>query len=410
MSPLFDVKPAIEALDALLAYKYPAVDSSPIARTSNSVQRPSRADAVRAILRDIDETRASVTALEQKIKKLVFGLQKQRATVVAILGPVSGLPTELLVEVFRTVVEYDRTSKARITLSHVSSLWRTVALGTKDLWTVIQVPSHAPEMVHEFARRSGNLRLELSTRSLAGWPEDLALTSDEASRLSVLFSHSSPPLTFSASLTKYASLMGLDGLVIAAGGAAHDVNSAMCQVRHVKLDDTKLSGWITMGLLESLTICNSSAGVATEHVTRIMAPRLSQLELSGIRGKNLGDENDNASVANPHWSNLHFEIWGYQDQITAFTLSRSDRSVFLRVLNLWKLPNLVSLTLHFTDLDGSSHEMDTWYLYALVRPTCPAVPYGATTQTSYSRLALRIACYKAFLSRVSQPHFPSTLR
>lgn len=209
MGPVFDVKRVEQALDALLAYKYPVIDLCPTIRIAHGA-RSSRVDALRAMAQDLEETRADFAALERKIEKLVLGVEQRRAACITALAPVSGLPTELLVEIFNIVAKDDRTSRARITLSHVSSVWRNVALGAKELWTIIQVPSHSPEMVHEFARRSGSFFLELSTRSLDGWPEDLALTSDEASRLSVVISHRSPSLCLRASLKRHATLMNLE--------------------------------------------------------------------------------------------------------------------------------------------------------------------------------------------------------
>lgn len=123
-----------------------------------------------------------------------------------------------------------------------------------------------------------------------------------------------------------------------------------------------------MNLLKSLTISNSSAATASEHLKLIEAPHLSQLELSYITAKDtvadhiMLDDDDEA-----HDPDL--DLAEYQDQITALTLTKIDREVYHCAFRLWKLSNLVFLTLHLDNPNVYSHDEDVRLLHNLVRAT-----------------------------------------
>lgn len=351
MSPLFDTTPAGHELDALLAYRYPTTNLSPVICTPHAASRSSRADAFRAMLRDIEETRTNVAVLEEKIRRLALGLRRRKAAVNAALQPVSGLPTELLVEIFKTVAAKDRFSLAQVTLSHVSSLWRDVALDTKELWARIQVPPRSPEIVHEFAKRSGSLRLELST--LRTWPEGLELTSEEASRLSVLVLYHEPSSSLRGSLHRHAPMMRLDKLILHGPGKSY--NLSMCSASVVELHNTSAYGRpnLHIGPLISLVLNNCSPMIASETLESIAAPVLSRLELANIGRHVHGDVND-------------LQLHGYDTQITAFTLVQCEFSVYFHIFTHWRMPNLVSLTLDFGEGFWRPGELEQAQLDSLV--------------------------------------------
>lgn len=132
MRVLFNVTPVEQALDSLLAYTYPVIDLSPTIRIPNATSRASRIGEMTAMLRVIDETHDAVTRSETRIVQLVFSLRQRRAAVITAAAPVTGLPTELVRKIFLHVAESDKSSKARIVLSHVSSSWRSISLGLSD--------------------------------------------------------------------------------------------------------------------------------------------------------------------------------------------------------------------------------------------------------------------------------------
>lgn len=346
MSPLFDLTPVKGALDALLGLTCPPVDLSPIICISHAATRSSRTDVLKAILGEIDETRVSIAEVEDMLSCLLVDLRQRSAAVMTALAPVAGLPTELLVEIFLIVADNDRTSKARITLSHVSSLWRAVALDTKELWTVIQVPSGHPEMMHELARRSGFLRFNLSPLPNGAWPEDLEIGSEEAPRLSVLSVHSRiPAVSFGTSLERHASLICLDKLTISTRGAPDIMRGGMTSTRSLHLRGTSLYSFppdyaVRMDRLTSLTISNNEAWVASHHLQWILAPLLSHLKLSNIRygiGSNIDPEDPDERVNHG----------GYNEQIVSLNMVDCSWPVVFYVLAAWRMPNLTSATLHF---------------------------------------------------------------
>lgn len=150
-----------------------------------------------------------------------------KAAAANALAPVAGLPVELLSEVFLTasVIANEENSLQSITLSHVSPLWRTVALEIRKLWNKVDNLT----MLHEFASRSGYLplHLELSVMSEDTSLSDTVLTPVIASRLSTWSVHNISPNPhplqifpqFVASIEEHASLTNLDKLALSDPGS-----------------------------------------------------------------------------------------------------------------------------------------------------------------------------------------------
>lgn len=286
MGALFDVTPVERALDHLLAYAYPRVDITPTILISSPTLRAERADEYAKLLNDVDETNNGIARLESQLAEIKLRLRQRRATVATALVPVTGLPTEMLREVFLLVAENTRSSKARITLSHVSSTWRAVSLGLKELWTVIHVPECHPDIVHEFASRSGALRLELYRLPYNDWPADLELTSDEASRLTIMSSATSDwrsdDTVFKRSLMQHSPLIQLDTLIMS--GPNQAIFGGMASAESLRVSDSTFhdNHPIRMERLVELSV----GGVLSAAVSGVMgsleAPLLRHLAFSRI--------------------------------------------------------------------------------------------------------------------------------
>ncbi|KAF7288376.1 F-box domain-containing protein [Mycena chlorophos] len=94
---------------------------------------------------------ANFAQLEAQIQDLVLQREKERASIAFlkfVVAPVRKLPTEILTEILLTaaaIADYTTTKRskggirARLTLSHVSTLWRAVSQQTPRLW-VMELP------------------------------------------------------------------------------------------------------------------------------------------------------------------------------------------------------------------------------------------------------------------------------
>lgn len=353
MTVLFDVTPVERALHPILAYSYPAIDLSPIIRLPNAASRAFRANQLATVLRDISETRDAVARLETCLEEVVFGLRQRRAAALTALAPVTGLPTEILREVFFLVADSDKTSKARIVLSHVSSSWRAVSLGFKELWTIIQVPHSCPDMVHEFARRSEDLRLELSTLSTSRWPDNLELSRSEISRLAVVIYTSVPPPPLRASFQSAQDHISLDECVLSgAFGRQHDL-FGIYSSKSLELLNPSLS-WSSlrrMTRLVSLTLANTDIDTVNNVFLYLDAPSLCELKFRNIEVSYVSDSDNEDGVCVPE----EVELGEYEEQITALTIAECREQVLEHMCLSLNMSSLTSLSVAFDEHDTIAH-------------------------------------------------------
>ncbi|KAI5886375.1 uncharacterized protein SCHCODRAFT_02555280 [Schizophyllum commune H4-8] len=125
--------------------------------------------------RVIDETLRLKRSIDDELK----GLEERRHELEREKLPISWLPNEVLARVFTAAADYDLASISEaqdevaaqrralpIALSHVCSRWRSVALGTRELWSFILIvdvasaslpPDHSlPKSASAFLKRSGD--------------------------------------------------------------------------------------------------------------------------------------------------------------------------------------------------------------------------------------------------------------
>lgn len=375
MGLLFDVTQVERGLDRLLAYTYPCVDISPIILISNPDSRSRRTDGYAQLLDDIDETHNALVRIEEQLAEVKLRLRQRRAILATALVPVSGLPTEVLRQIFTLVAESDRTSRACIGLSHVSSAWRAASIGLTELWTVIQVPEACPDMVHEFAARSRDLPLELYRLQDRHWPADLDLTPEVASRLSIMSSAPSEgptPSVFGQSLMRHSAVTRLDTLDMS--GLSQSIIGGMASARALRVSNSTIDPGLSIRMerlvdlsVESVLNTDLSALMGSlqapllRHVTlsRIwihMEPHrfpavgreweyMDNLSAQGIREEEdeTGRQNfENEVVARLISAFPHEELASH---IASLALDRCHFGFMISILRGWRMFNLTSLKL-----------------------------------------------------------------
>lgn len=404
MGLLFDVTQVESALEALRSYTYPCIEITPTILISKASSRAYCVAEYSKLLDDIDETHSALVRLEAQLKDVDVRLQQRRGAVSTALAPVTGLPTELLHEIFSQVAASDRSSKARIRLSHVSSTWRAASLGLKELWTVIEVPEGSTDMVHEFAARSGDLRLELYRLPGTEWPEDLELTSNEASRILAM---SSAPFdgagaVFRQSLVKQSTAMHLDTLIVSGpdqfiiGGMASAKTLRVCKstvhhngpIRMERLlelfadsilvtDVSGLTGSLQAPLLQHLTF--TRIWISMEPLR--FPPEGEEWEyLEMLRARGLFEEDDDgfANFEDQMVEELTrpFPQRDVASQATSLVLDRCHCSFVMSIFGGWEMSNLTSLTLVLsTDRDSDQISLQYWRSREGITGTRKHVPH-----------------------------------
>lgn len=291
MGVLFDVSPVERALSPLIAHVYPSIDLAPTIRSTNSAKRARRFHELSALIEDFNATIADVARLEGSVAHLIQELRQRRAAAETALAPVTGLPNEILEDIFLIIASDDTATTAQITISHVSSHWRAVSLGMKQLWNTI----YHPGMLHACAERSRGLRLRFTPSSNARWPNDLEITPAEASRLSTLmFRHSvqvghkvegGTPECFSSSLQASLPDLALDRVEIVGREAASGAQylSPNMKLTGSELDALKSVRFRETSTLVELVLSNVPVSIC-ESWLQVLShiPSISILQLSTI--------------------------------------------------------------------------------------------------------------------------------
>lgn len=400
MVALFDIAPVERSLAPLLAHVYPGIDLTPTSRTPNSAKRAARIQELSALIEDFNTTIDVVGRLEDSVAQLMRELRRRRAAAEMALAPVTGLPNEVLEEVFLIVAANDTTSMAHIPISHVSSRWRVVSIGLKQLWTTILHPG----LLHEYAERSKDLRLHFTPLPKARWPSDLEIAPAEASRLStLLFRHSihlgdkalgAPPERFVSSLERVGSQLALDRVEIAGVEGAFEQPAI---AEYLRLEPTERD------FVESVCKTKSFSGLALSNMAvsecgswLLNAPSISQIQLHTIFGDNVAEHLamdaqvvDDATDITPPRSCR---------KLKSLTMTRCCEDVYLPVIHDWLMPSLESLTLNLHEPGEAcwSHRHYATFSESLLELVCCNAQYNKT-------FALPEAIY-SFLTRSGSRH------
>ncbi|KAG8971863.1 hypothetical protein FRC05_010530 [Tulasnella sp. 425] len=177
--------------------------------------------------------------------------------------PISLLPIELLQDIFRLTTPPRHRVRTPVVLSHVNSHFRTIALSTPSLWTVLN-DSLAIPLLELYAARSGNEPLDMTIRtdyllgkykqSVQDWFEFLVTESARFERVTVLGSSPHRISTWGRRINgtlgnKEITFPSLTKLVISLSTSSH--NKFMCPrwtlspfLRELWIEGCWWHGWI----------------------------------------------------------------------------------------------------------------------------------------------------------------------
>lgn len=349
---LFDVSPIEQALAPLLSFTYPTISTTPAILIQMPSERATYKSALDTALGDIEETRISVARLEEMVARLHSDLRRREAAVKEALAPVTGMPTEILQDIFLIVLACaeGRPSDTSITLSHVSSRWCHVSLGLWELWSTARLTQRLPDMLQTFASRSGNLRLDVSALPVS-IPLDFGPDFDIAriSSLAIGVGDSRSSRKLLSSIETRASDVNLDSLLLSSPAHGQSVTFKMDKYPGLQTARTlTLEGvtflwhdwrpWLTMNRLERLTISRCQDANVTQIIGALKdAPLLETVELDSIYHLD---------------RNASLDAYPYTDQIRTFKLTECPWPVWIKVLSEWTMPQLVSLTVDLNLLDA----------------------------------------------------------
>lgn len=143
---------------ALLAY--PAVRVAPVIREPVPQYRAGRRDELLKVAKDLQAQHDLLDEIQQALSACQAAVRTYRVSVNQALAPVSGLPVEILREIFLWAdCTYKESSKFRrvdlaTSISHVCSYWRGVACSTREFWQNIQVtPMDSADAVEAWTSR-----------------------------------------------------------------------------------------------------------------------------------------------------------------------------------------------------------------------------------------------------------------
>lgn len=150
------------AVDAILASQYPSVDVTPTILVSNLASRRLREAQLDTHLSSVQQTCTALGSLIEKLQTVQAALVARTHAIQTCTAPVSGLPTELLQQIFLIYAARDIYFK-HMTLSHVSARWREASIALPELWTEVQIPKYRFDKIsEEMSVRSGTLPLRLT--------------------------------------------------------------------------------------------------------------------------------------------------------------------------------------------------------------------------------------------------------
>lgn len=175
MAPIFDLSPVYDILDALLSNPLPSSKDFLLpVLLETAASRPSRCHSRSSTILKLEQTLEAIGVAEQKLEALRTQVNACRGRLTYSMSLFSAFPDEVLRRVFELSVRHEEEELAwgvagqnSISLSHVSSVWRAVALATPRLWTCLTVGSKRQTYLLDlFVARLGGLKLHLGLNSL----------------------------------------------------------------------------------------------------------------------------------------------------------------------------------------------------------------------------------------------------
>ena len=338
---LFDVTPVADALKPFSDFNHYGIDITPLLLMSHPGNRNARADALKSMLREIEETLGAVIGLFEAVAAIRDKLQNFTAAVANALSPALALPAEILAFIFKLFAEDADPTISPIAISHVCSRWRAVSLSLPSLWTRPMLPQKHKGIAEEFSRRSSPLPLHLSMRPLKWRPIEIEFSEEYAHRIQSL--HLSAELSEDSlqSFSRCTPLLQLQDVSLDNEARYEHVHSALKTVRSLRLYGypcTESSEFVTMEHLTELGIGKVDIYTVHHTLTRICAPALERVVFEDIlldyQDWTDASDLDTEDFVIPHLSIRDCNAYAW--------------SAFLH----WPWPQLKSFSIEITDMGG----------------------------------------------------------
>jgi hypothetical protein len=338
---LFEVSAVEDALKPLSDFSYHSLDITPLLLTRHRGSRDARANALRFMLREMEETLGAVEGLFEAVAVIRDKLQIRTASVANALSPVLALPTEILALIFNLFVDDGDSTIAPIVLSHVCSRWRTVSLSLPSLWTSPKLPLNHLGMAKEFFCRSSPLPIHLSMRPLEWRPVEIEFNEKHAHRIQSLHLSSGFSEDSLLSFSRCTPLLQLQEVSLDNDARYEDVHSALKTVRSLRLcgySCAESSKHVTMEHLTELTIGNVDVFAVHETLERIRAPALERLVLDDVR------------LESQDWREASLlDHKGFSSVIPHLSIRDSSAGAWAAIMH-WPLARLKSFSIEITDM------------------------------------------------------------
>lgn len=200
-------------------------------------------------------------------------------------------------------------------------------------------------MVHEFARRSGELRIELSTLPESSWPEDLELDRSEIARLAVLVVTTAPSRPLSECLAKSADVVCLDKFVLPANMLTY---TGVLTSKFMELIGPDMySFWNhshQLSYLASLALTTTTISEVNFVFSELDAPILREVKFEDMIA---GHEFDSDEEGDEEEDPVEIDLDRFDKLIANLTISRCRLEVWSQMCSKFFMPCLTSLTIVF---------------------------------------------------------------
>ncbi|KAF8309799.1 hypothetical protein DL93DRAFT_2117517, partial [Clavulina sp. PMI_390] len=121
---------------------WPPLNDTPVILHASPSAKQAQIDALQAGIAEVDATVAAISSMMEMLSEVRTSLEPRKIRLKTALNPISGIPNEILVSIFRFAVasEGDDGWYTTLGVSQVCSRWRAVALSCSILWSSLCVP------------------------------------------------------------------------------------------------------------------------------------------------------------------------------------------------------------------------------------------------------------------------------
>ncbi|KAF8318729.1 hypothetical protein DL93DRAFT_340815 [Clavulina sp. PMI_390] len=297
----------LDAVDNLVAFRWPTIDEMPLLRFHNRLERNQAEQENNLALSEIADALSVVSNAKAKITALYDVLHHRQALLQQRSAPISALPNELLGDIFCLVSKHSQSSSSpwnlprrgwvtSLWLSHVCQQWRSVAQANSPLWANLNVQTRRQgNLIPLFAQYSRLSRLRLLISGISARREDtgpmISLISAQARQISDLRISG----YWIPGLLGYPEVMfDLESLTLQDSIVPSKDLEQFSATRHLRLEKAMVfrngSHVLSMPNLTELVYENQSLAYIQMGIVLLDAPNLSRIQI--IEEEPVGDDSD----------------------------------------------------------------------------------------------------------------------